>query len=163
MGVCCLIVRVGRQIGSVRRRSSTRLAGRPHDDPPGPLARQEAVLVAQHPGVLLAPRPRVVPRAADQAVAARLEVGGVFVFIGFTPNTNIIADHFKHDAQGYAVTDDRMMTSVPGLFAAGDLRVQLTRQVTTAVGDATTAAIAVEKYLAERKEKEAPREAAVGR
>jgi thioredoxin reductase (NADPH) len=44
-----------------------------------------------------------------------------------------------------------MMTSIPGLFAAGDVRVQLTRQITTAVGDATTAAIAVEKYLAERR------------
>ena len=60
-------------------------------------------------------------------------------------------DHVAHDAGGYLQTDDRMMTSIPGLFAAGDLRVQLTRQVTTAVGDATTAAIAVEKYLAERK------------
>jgi thioredoxin reductase (NADPH) len=56
-----------------------------------------------------------------------------------------------HDAAGYLITDDRMMTSIPGLFAAGDLRAQLTRQVTTAVGDATTAAIAVEKYLADRK------------
>ena len=44
------------------------------------------------------------------------------------------------------------MTSISGLFAAGDLRVQLTRQITTAVGDATTAAIAVEKYLAEQGE-----------
>jgi len=44
-----------------------------------------------------------------------------------------------------------MQTSIPGLFAAGDVRVQLTRQVTTAVGDATTAAIAVEKYLTARK------------
>jgi thioredoxin reductase (NADPH) len=44
-----------------------------------------------------------------------------------------------------------MMTTIPGLFAAGDLRAQLTRQVTTAVGDGTTAAIAVEKYLTERK------------
>ncbi|MGH7527107.1 MAG: thioredoxin-disulfide reductase, partial [Gemmatimonadales bacterium] len=52
---------------------------------------------------------------------------------------------------GYIVTDDRMMTSIPGLFAAGDLRVQLTRQITTAVGDATTAAIAVEKYLTDRR------------
>ena len=52
---------------------------------------------------------------------------------------------------GYIITDDRMMTSIPGLFAAGDLRVQLTRQITTAVGDATTAAIAVEKYLTERR------------
>ena len=48
---------------------------------------------------------------------------------------------------GYIKTDENMHTSVRGLFAAGDLRSQLTRQVTTAVGDATTAAIAVEKYL----------------
>jgi thioredoxin reductase (NADPH) len=83
-----------------------------------------------------------------------LEVTGVFVFIGFTPNTGIIKGHFQHDAAGYVITDAHMMTSIPGLFAAGDLRVQLTRQITTAVGDATTAAIAVEKYLAAWKEKE---------
>ena len=80
-----------------------------------------------------------------------LPVEGAFIFIGFRPNTGLIKGHYDHDANGYIVTDDRMMTSIPGLFAAGDLRVQLTRQVTTAVGDATTAAIAVEKYLAERK------------
>jgi thioredoxin reductase (NADPH) len=80
-----------------------------------------------------------------------LAVTGAFVFVGFKPNSGLIKGHFKHDASGYIITDDRMMTSIPGLFAAGDLRVQLTRQVTTAVGDATTAAIAVEKYLAELK------------
>jgi thioredoxin reductase (NADPH) len=73
----------------------------------------------------------------------------------------LIKGHFKHDAAGYIVTDERMMTSIPGLFAAGDLRVQLTRQVTTAVGDATTAAIAVEKYLTELKQA-AERKAPVG-
>lgn len=78
-----------------------------------------------------------------------LAVTGAFVFVGFKPNSGLVHGHFKHDASGYIITDDRMMTSIPGLFAAGDLRVQLTRQVTTAVGDATTAAIAVEKYLAE--------------
>lgn len=83
---------------------------------------------------------------------SQLPVGGVFVFIGFKPNTGIIEGHFKHDASGYIETDARMMTSIPGLFAAGDLRSQLTRQITTAVGDATTAALAVEKYLAARKE-----------
>ncbi|HEY2377762.1 MAG TPA: thioredoxin-disulfide reductase [Gemmatimonadaceae bacterium] len=72
---------------------------------------------------------------------------GVFIFVGFRPNTGIIADHVRHDAMGYLLTDVNMETSIPGLFAAGDLRSQLTRQVTTAVGDATTAAIAVEKYL----------------
>jgi thioredoxin reductase (NADPH) len=83
-----------------------------------------------------------------------LNVGGVFIFIGFKPNTGIVEGHFKHDASGYMITDDRMMTSIPGLFAAGDVRSQLTRQITTAVGDATTAAIAVEKYLAALREKE---------
>ncbi len=80
---------------------------------------------------------------------------GVFIFIGFTPNSGLIKEHFEHDEGGYIVTDWNMMTSIPGLFAAGDLRVQLTRQITTAVGDATTAVIAVEKYLAERKESKA--------
>jgi thioredoxin reductase (NADPH) len=78
---------------------------------------------------------------------SELAVSGIFVFIGFKPNTGIIADHVDHDAAGYVITDWNMQTSIPGLFAAGDVRVQLTRQVTTAVGDATTAAIAAEKYL----------------
>src|SRR5438034_1687206 len=85
---------------------------------------------------------------------SRLTVGGVFIFIGFKPNTGIVEGHFEHDAAGYMITDDRMMTSIPGLFAAGDVRSQLTRQITTAVGDATTAAIAVEKYLAALREKD---------
>ncbi|MBX3147160.1 MAG: thioredoxin-disulfide reductase [Gemmatimonadales bacterium] len=83
--------------------------------------------------------------------ASSLAVTGAFVFIGFTPNSGLVKEHIAHDPNGYLITDDRMMTSIPGLFAAGDLRVQLVRQVTTAVGDATTAAIAVEKYLTERK------------
>lgn len=93
--------------------------------------------------------------------SSKLAVDGVFVFIGFRPNTGLIKAHFNHDAAGYLITDDRMMTSIPGLFAAGDLRAQLTRQVTTAVGDATTAAIAVEKYLAERRASR-PAKAAAG-
>ena len=76
---------------------------------------------------------------------------GIFIFVGFTPNTGIIRGHVRHDASGYLITDSNMQTSIPGLFAAGDIRAQLTRQVTTAVGDATTAAIAVEKYLTARK------------
>src|SRR2546425_12378436 len=83
-----------------------------------------------------------------------LQIGGVFIFSGFKPNTGLVEGHGKPDAGGYLVTDERMMTSMPGLFAAGDVRSQLTRQITTAVGDATTAAIAVEKYLAATREKE---------
>jgi thioredoxin reductase (NADPH) len=76
-----------------------------------------------------------------------LPVGGLFVFIGFKPNTGIIGDHLRHDPMGYVLTDPHMQSSLPGLFVAGDMRAQLTRQVTTALGDGTTAAIAVEKYL----------------
>jgi thioredoxin reductase (NADPH) len=79
-----------------------------------------------------------------------LAATGIFVFIGFRPNTDIIEEHIEHDALGYLITDEKMQTSLPGLFAAGDVRAQLTRQVTTAVGDATTALIAAEKYLTAR-------------
>lgn len=84
-----------------------------------------------------------------------LSATGVFVFVGFRPNTGIIVDHVDHDPQGYLITDANMATSIPGLFAAGDVRVQLTRQVTTAVGDGTTAAIAAEKYLSAKRDREA--------
>ncbi len=86
-----------------------------------------------------------------------LAVGGVFIFIGFLPNTGLVAAHVDHDAQGYYRTDEVMQTSVAGIFAAGDVRAQLTRQVTTAVGDATTAAVAATKYVEEER---APRAAA---
>ena len=83
--------------------------------------------------------------------AGTLEVGGVFIFVGFLPNTGLVDTHVDHDAAGYYVTDPMTMeTSVPGIFAAGDVRSQLTRQVTTAVGDATTATIAATKWVEER-------------
>lgn len=83
-----------------------------------------------------------------------LPANGLFVFIGFRPNTGVIAGHFDHDPLGYVLTDSAMMSSIPGLFVAGDLRAQLTRQVTTASGDATTAAIAADKYIKRFKEME---------
>ena len=86
-------------------------------------------------------------RHVKTGAARDLKATGLFVFIGFKPNTGIIAGHVDHDELGYLRTDANMQTSIPGLFAAGDVRAQLTRQVTTAVGDATTATIAAEKYL----------------
>jgi thioredoxin reductase (NADPH) len=96
---------------------------------------------------------QVVLENTETGQRSTLDVGGVFVFVGFKPNTQLVEGHVKHDAGGYFTTDERMMTSIPGLFAAGDVRSQLTRQITTAVGDATTAAIAVEKYLKALREK----------
>jgi thioredoxin reductase (NADPH) len=79
-----------------------------------------------------------------------LEVGGIFIFIGFKPNTDILEPlrgRLERDGGGHVITNMYMETGVPGLYAAGDIRAQLARQVTTAVGDATTAAIAAEKYI----------------
>ena len=79
-----------------------------------------------------------------------LAVGGLFVFIGFKPNTDALGalkDRIERDSGGHIVTNMYMETGVPGLYAAGDIRAQLARQVTTAVGDATTAALAAEKYI----------------
>lgn len=94
---------------------------------------------------------RLSLRNVKTGETSTLAATGIFVFVGFKPNTGIIADHVEHDATGYLITDWNMQTSIPGLFAAGDVRVQLTRQVTTAVGDATTAAVAAEKYLTARR------------
>lgn len=82
-----------------------------------------------------------------------LSVTGVFVFIGFQPNVQFFdhRDHVQHDPLGFLITDPTMQTSVPGVYAAGDVRSQLTRQITTAVGDATTAVIDAVKKLEARK------------
>lgn len=81
-----------------------------------------------------------------------LDVTGLFIFIGFEPNAGLLDDHVEHDSGGYIVSDQDMRASIPGLFVAGDVRAQLTRQITTAVGDATTAVIAAEKYLTQLRE-----------
>jgi thioredoxin reductase (NADPH) len=77
-----------------------------------------------------------------------LPVGGVFIFIGFSPNQ--IKDHAHHDQLGFFLTDERMQTSVPGLFAVGDIRAQPVRQITNATADGTVAAVMAHKYLEER-------------
>lgn len=71
----------------------------------------------------------------------------MFIFIGFTPNA--IKDHARHDRAGFFLTDERMQASVPGLFAAGDIRAQPARQITNAVADGTVAAIMAQRYLEE--------------
>src|SRR6266542_2870034 len=76
----------------------------------------------------------------------RIPVEGVFVFIGFKPvGRHLFADHIAHDENGYLITDQYMRTSIPGVYAAGDTRQQLAKQITTAVGDATTAVLHAER------------------
>jgi thioredoxin reductase (NADPH) len=80
-----------------------------------------------------------------------LPVGGVFIFIGFVPNSALLKVHVDHDEAGYIITDRNMQTSVEGIWAVGDVRSQLTKQIATAVGDGTTAAVAASAYVTARK------------
>jgi thioredoxin reductase (NADPH) len=71
---------------------------------------------------------------------------GLFGFIGYLPKTDIFVDKIELQ-NGYVVTDDNMKTNVPGVFAAGDVRVKSLRQVVTAAADGAIAATQAEKYI----------------
>jgi len=80
-----------------------------------------------------------------------INVDGVFLYVGNRPNSQLVKDMITLDDKGYIITDENMLTSQAGIYAAGDVRSKLLRQVVTAVGDGAIAAVAAEKYLAERK------------
>ena len=77
-----------------------------------------------------------------------LTVNGIFVFVGWLPNTKFLNNtDIKLNQNGYIVTDANMQTSAEGIFACGDVREKILRQVVTAAGDGATAAIAVQHHL----------------
>ena len=78
-----------------------------------------------------------------------LPVDGVFIYVGNVPNTQLFQGQLELDERGYIVTDRRMHTSVPGVFACGDVQERALPQVATAVGSGAIAAMEAEKYLAE--------------
>jgi thioredoxin reductase (NADPH) len=86
-----------------------------------------------------------------QAVAGggtqRLEVAGVFLYVGLLPNSELLRGKADLDDAGYVITDEEMATSLPGVFAAGDVRKKLLRQISTAVGDGAVAAVSAARYL----------------
>ncbi|MBQ8383869.1 MAG: FAD-dependent oxidoreductase [Spirochaetaceae bacterium] len=78
---------------------------------------------------------------------------GVFVFAGYEPATELLQGLADLNEQGYVITDENMQTNVPGLYAAGDVRIKSLRQVVTAVGDGAIAATELEKYAAAMQRK----------
>jgi thioredoxin reductase (NADPH) len=72
---------------------------------------------------------------------------GVFVFVGLTPNTEFVQGAVATDERGFIVTDGTLMTSMPGVFAAGDNRAGSTNQAASAAGEGAAAALAIRRYL----------------
>jgi len=80
---------------------------------------------------------------------SELNVQGVFIYIGYTPNTEPVKDIITINKSNYAVADENMASSGDGIFIAGDVRAKPLKQIATAVGDGATAAISAEKYIEE--------------
>jgi thioredoxin reductase (NADPH) len=78
-----------------------------------------------------------------------LEVQGLFIYIGYNPNTEFLGNDIKFDTENFIITDEKMATSISGVYAAGDIRSNSLRQISTAVGDGAVAAVEAEKYIEE--------------
>lgn len=83
--------------------------------------------------------------------AGVLKTDGVFVFIGHFPNSKFLEGQVAMDEHGYVITDELMRTSVPGVFAAGEIQDPIYRQIATSVGQGTAAAIQAERWLSEHE------------
>jgi thioredoxin reductase (NADPH) len=81
----------------------------------------------------------------------KIQVSGVFIYAGFLPNSQFLKDVVELDGKGYIKTNEKMETSVPGIYAIGDIRSKEVRQIDVACGEATIASIAVRDYLREIK------------
>ncbi|MDX1616267.1 MAG: thioredoxin-disulfide reductase [Candidatus Promineifilaceae bacterium] len=81
-----------------------------------------------------------------------LKADGVFIYIGHYPNSKFLEGQLELDEHGYVIADERMRTSVPGVFAAGEIQDSVFRQIATSVGQGCAAAMQCEKWLSEREE-----------
>lgn len=80
-----------------------------------------------------------------------LATDGVFIFVGFAPNNLLVPAGVKQSANGYVITDEKCETSIPGVFAVGDLRQKYANQIVIAAADGCTAALAAAHYVEMKK------------
>lgn len=80
-----------------------------------------------------------------------IKTDGVFIFIGHYPNSKFLEGQLAMDEHGYVITDELMRTSVPGIFAAGEIQDDTYRQIATSVGQGTAAAMMCERWLSEQE------------
>ena len=78
-----------------------------------------------------------------------LPVNGLFIYVGIIPNNDLFESRIKLDTQGFIITNDDMETNIAGVYAAGDIRQKLLRQVVTATADGAISAFAAEKWIEE--------------
>ncbi|HUS85177.1 MAG TPA: FAD-dependent oxidoreductase, partial [Anaerolineales bacterium] len=90
-------------------------------------------------------------RSVKNDDAFALDTDGVFIFIGHLPNSSLFEGQLVLDENGYLITDERMMTSVPGVFAAGEIQDSVFRQITTSVGQGAAAGMMTERWLEEHE------------
>jgi thioredoxin reductase (NADPH) len=95
----------------------------------------------------------ITVRDRETSEAQDLAVEGVFIYIGLKPNSDYLEGQVELDERGFIPTNERMKTSVPGVFAAGDVRATQMRQVATAIGDGAVAASSAYRYV-DSKERE---------
>ncbi len=89
----------------------------------------------------------VVAENVKTGELSELEFGGIFIYVGVNPVTSMVADLGITDESGWVITDEHMMTPVPGIFAIGDVRQKELRQIATAVGDGAIAGQGVYQYI----------------
>jgi thioredoxin reductase (NADPH) len=81
---------------------------------------------------------------------SEIEIAAVFAYVGLQPNTSFVQDLFNLDSTGRIAADTLTRTKMPGVFAAGTIRAQSPCRAASAAGDGATAAVAADRYLADR-------------
>ena len=93
----------------------------------------------------------IVTRHIQSGVKEQVVTDGVFIFIGHYPNTDLFRGHLTMDDQGYLITYKHMLTSVPGVFAAGEVQDPIYRQIVSSAGQGCQAAMSAERWLQARE------------